>query len=118
MIILSTLNRKQRSAAASKQVAECRDNDDQRKAQADGAECRRSYLRDPRDVDAVYNVVQQTQNLSNQHRERCPEDVSGYGSMFEINSFHLFPHSLLFHLLFSIAWRILYVNYCFYIEIK
>lgn len=73
---------------------------------------------DPRDVDAVYNIVQQTQNLSNQHRERCPDDVSGYGSMFEINSFHLFPHSLLFHLLFSIVWRILYVNYCFYIEIE
>ena len=118
LIILSTLNRKQRSAAASKQVAECCDDNDQRKTQTDCTECRRSYLRDPRDVDAVYNIVQQTQNLSNQHRERCPEDVSGYGSMFEINSFHLFPHSLLFHLLFSIAWRILYVNYCFYIEIK
>ena len=57
------LNRKQRSAAASKQVAECRDDDDQRKAQADCAECRRSHIGDPRDVDAVYDVVQKTQNL-------------------------------------------------------
>lgn len=46
------------AAAASEQVAECRDDNDQRKAQADRAERRRSHIWDPRDVNAVYDVVQ------------------------------------------------------------
>ena len=59
-IVFSALDRKQRSAAASEQVAECRDDNDQRKAQADRAERRRSHIWDPRDVNAVYDVVQKT----------------------------------------------------------
>lgn len=53
-----------------------------------GAEGRLCRTQGYGDIDTIYDVIEQVQNLGNQHGEGCSENVSGYGSVFEINSFH------------------------------
>ena len=69
--IHSSVNREDRRATASEQVTECRNHNDQRKAQSHRAECCRTYIRNAGNIDAVHNVVEQTKDLRHQHRNRC-----------------------------------------------
>ena len=86
--LFPSVNGKKRSTAASKEVGECAEDDDQRKAQSHCAEGGCAAARDTGDIDTVYDVIEQVQNLGNQHGEGCSENVSGHGSIFKINSFH------------------------------
>ena len=56
-IVLSPLDGKKRCTATSKQVRKCRDDDDQRKTQADATKRRRTLARDTGNVDTIYDIV-------------------------------------------------------------
>ena len=66
----STVDREDRRPAASEQIAERRNDDDQWKTQSHRTKRRRTNIRDTRNINSVHNIIEQTQNLRYQHRQR------------------------------------------------
>lgn len=67
VITLSTLDRKERCTAASEQVAESSDDHNDRKTESDRSKSRCADIRDTCNIDAIHDIIKQTQNLSDQH---------------------------------------------------
>ena len=57
-----------RCSSISKKIGKCGDQGDNRKTQSHSCQCSGSDLRNPSDIDPVYNVVKEVQDLCNDHR--------------------------------------------------
>ena len=59
VFLFSSVDRKERGTAASEQVGKGSDHNNQRKAETYGSKCCRSHIRNPGNVDAVHNVIEE-----------------------------------------------------------
>lgn len=83
---LPARHRAQRSTAQSEQIGKCGNERHKGKAQADTCQRKRALAGDFADINAVYNIIQQVEQLRDEHR--CgPPQVSCGGCCPEKNQF-------------------------------
>ena len=83
------LDCEKRGTTTAKQIAECSYDNDHREAQTNCTEGGAADARNPCDIDAVHNIVQQAQYLRCQHRNRCVDNIAGDSTVFKIYLFHI-----------------------------